>query len=68
MGTSTPFEPTLLTNGIITHENSVSNQSSDLQILGKNKLEYPNNLNINSFRNKIIDVLEVIEKLSLDYS
>ena len=40
--------------------------------MGKNRLKYPNNplignLNINSLRNKIIDVREVIRKLSLDY-
>ena len=69
---NTPSERTFLTNGIVTHENSVSNQSSDLQILSKNRLKYPTNpligyLNINSLRNKIIDVREVIGKLSLDY-
>ena len=68
----TPSERTFLTNVIVTHENSVSNQSSDLQILSKNRLKYPTNpligyLNINSLRNKIIDVREVIGKLSLDY-
>ena len=61
-----------MTNGIVTHENSGSNQSSDLQILSKNRLKYPTNpligyLNINSLRNKIIDVREVIGKFSLDY-
>ena len=65
----TPSERTFLTNVIVTHENSVSNQSSDLQILSKNRLKYSNplNLNINSLRNKIIDVREVIGKLSLEY-
>ena len=50
----------------------MSDQSLDLQILNKNRLNYPANplicyLNINSLRNKIIDVREVIGKLSLDY-
>ena len=71
-GIVTLSERTILNNGIVTHKNSVSNQSSDPQVLGKNRLKYPNNLligylNINSLRNKIIDVREVIEKLSLDY-
>ena len=40
--------------------------------MSKNRLKYPTNplidyLNINSFRNKIIDVREVFGKLSLDY-
>ena len=40
--------------------------------MSKNRLKYPTNpligyLNINSLRNKIIDVREVIGKLSLDY-
>ena len=40
--------------------------------MSKNRLKYPTNpligyLNINSLRNKIIDVREVIRKLSLDY-
>ena len=57
---------------MVTHGNSVSNQSSDLQILSKNRLKYCANpligyLNINSLRNKIIDVWEVIGKLSFDY-
>ena len=69
---SLPSERTFLNNGIVTHENSVSNQSSDLQILSKNRLKYSTNqligcLSINSLRNKIIDVREVIGKLSLDY-
>ena len=47
-------------------------QSLNLQILSKNRLKYPTNplidyLNINSLRNKIIDVRDVIGKLSLDY-
>ena len=47
-------------------------QNLDPQILSKNRLKYPTNpligyLNINSLRNKIIDVREVIGKLSLDY-
>ena len=47
-------------------------QSLNLQILNKNRLKYPTNplidyLNINSLRNKIIDVRDVIGKLSLDY-
>ena len=46
-------------------------QSLNLQILSKNRLKYPTNplidyLNINSLRNKIIDVRDVIGKLSLD--
>ena len=47
-------------------------QSLNLQILSKNRLKYPTNplidyLNISSLRNKIIDVRDVIGKLSLDY-
>ena len=50
----------------------MSGESLDLQILSKNRLKYPTNLltgflNINSFRNKIIDVREVIGVLSLDH-
>ena len=68
----TPSERIFLTNGIVTHKNPVPNQSSDLQILSKNRLKFPTNpligyLNINSLRNKIIGVREVIGKLSLDY-
>ena len=45
---------------------------SDLQILRKLSLKYPRNpligyLNINSLRNKIIDVRELIGRLQLDY-
>ena len=47
-------------------------QISDLQILRKLRLKYPRNpligyLNINSLRNKIIDVREMIGRLQLDY-
>ena len=47
-------------------------QISDFQILRKLRLKYPRNpligyLNINSFRNKIIDVREMIGRLQLDY-
>ena len=47
-------------------------QISDLQILRKLRLKYPRNpligyLNINSLRNKIIDVRELIGRLQLDY-
>ena len=47
-------------------------QISDLQILLKLRLKYPRNpligyLNINSLRNKIIDVREMIGRLQLDY-
>ena len=47
----------------------MSVQSLDLQILRKNRLKYPliSYFNKNSLRNKIIDVREVIGKLSLDY-
>ena len=43
-----------------------------MQILSKNRLKYPTNLligylNISSLRNKIINVRDVIGKLSLDY-
>ena len=46
--------------------------SSDLQILCKRVLKYPRNpligdLNINVFRNKTIDVGEIIGRLQLDY-
>ena len=45
---------------------------SDLQILRKLRLKYTRNpligyLNINSLRNKIIDVRELIGRLQLDY-
>ena len=65
-------ERTFLINDIVTHKNSVSNQSSDPQILGKNRLKHPNNplisyFNINSLKNRTIDAPEVIGKLSLDY-
>ena len=48
-------------------------QISDLQILRKLRLKYPRNslvgyLNINSLRNKIIDVREMIGRLQLDCS
>ena len=67
-----PSERTFLTNDIVTQENSEPGQSLDLQILSKNRVKYPTNpligyLNINSLRNKIIDVREVIGKMSLDY-
>ena len=71
--TFTPYKRTFLTNGIlVTHENSGSDQSLDMQILSKNRLKYPTNLligylNISSLRNKIINVRDVIGKLSLDY-
>ena len=70
--TFTPSERTFLTNDIVAKENSMSDQSLDLQILSKNRIKYPTNpLNgyrdINSLRNKIIDVREVVEKLSLNY-
>ena len=47
-------------------------QMSDLQILRKLRLKYPRNLligylNINSLRNKIIDVRELIGRLQFDY-
>ena len=47
-------------------------QISDLQFLRKLRLKYPRNpfigyLNINSLRNKIIDVREMISRLQLDY-
>ena len=47
-------------------------QISDLQILRKLRLKYPRNpligyLNINSLRNKIIAVPEMIGRLQLDY-
>ena len=50
----------------------MTDQSLDLQILRKNRPKYPENLlidylNINSPRNKIINVREVIGKLSLHY-
>ena len=46
-------------------------QSPDQQILDKNILKYPNNprlgfVNINSLKNRIIDIWEVTGKLSLD--
>ena len=67
-----PSERTFLINDIVTQENSEPGQSLDLQILSKNRVKYPTNpliayLNINSLRNKIIDVREVIGKMSLDY-
>ena len=57
---------------MITQQNSVLGKRLDLQILSKIRLKYPTNM-LNdylitiSLRNKIIDVREVIEKLSLDY-
>ena len=47
-------------------------QISDLQILRKLKLKYPRNpligyLNINSLRNKITNIRELIGRLQLDY-
>ena len=47
-------------------------QSSDLQILRKRSLKYARNpligyLNINSLRNKIIDVREMIGRLQFDF-
>ena len=67
----TQSEHTFLTNGIVTHENSMFIQISDLQILSKNRLKYPTNplfgcLDRNSLRNKTNDVREVIGKLLLD--
>ena len=72
LDTSSPSERTFLTNNIVAKENSVSDQSLDLQILSKNRIKYPTNpligyLDINSLRNKIIDVRKVIAKLSLNY-
>ena len=70
--TFTPSELLFLTNHIVTQENSEPGQSLDVLILSKNRVKYPTNpltayLNINSLRNKIIDVREVIGKMSLDY-
>ena len=47
-------------------------QISDLQILRKLRLKYPRSpligyLNINSLRNKLVDVREMIGRLQLDY-
>ena len=52
--------------------NSERKECTDLQIMYENKLKHPQNpligyLNINSLRNKIIDVGEVFGKLQLDY-
>ena len=60
--TFTPSERTFLTNNIVTQENSPKLRSANLEqnpLIGY--------LNINSLRNKIIDVREAIGKLSLDY-
>ena len=47
-------------------------ECTDLQILYENRLKHPRNpvigfLDINSFRNKIVDAREVFRKLQLDY-
>ena len=60
-------------NGISLRDGYRNNREiSDLQILRKLRLKYPRNpligyLNINSLRNKIIDVRELIGRLQLDY-
>ena len=46
--------------------------SSGFEVLKENRLKYVNNpligyLNINSLRNKIVDLREIILELSLDY-
>ena len=41
--TFTPSELTFSTNDIVTQENSVSDESLDLQIMSKNRLKYPTN-------------------------
>ena len=64
----TPF--TLLTGNASTQLKR--KKCTDLQIMYENKLKHPWNpltsyLNINSLRNKIVDVREVFGKLQLDY-
>ena len=55
-----------------TNKDTHSIDCTDLQTLKKNRLNYPRNpligyLNINSIRNKISDIREIIGKLQLDY-
>ena len=53
-------------------DNHPSNEKTDLETLGQHRLKYINNplisyLNINSLRNKIVDLREIMRKLSPDY-
>ena len=55
-----------------THKDTHPIDTTDLQMLKKDRLNYPRNpligyLNINSIRNKISDIREVFGKLQLDY-
>ena len=53
-------------------ENNIDLVSSGFEAMRENRLKYVNNplignLNINSLRNKIVDLKEIILELSLDY-
>ena len=53
-------------------ENNIDLVSSGFEAMRENRLKYVNNplignLNINSLRNNIVDLKEIILKLSLDY-
>ena len=53
-------------------EDNIDLVSSGFEAMRENRLKYVNNplignLNINSSRNKIVDLKEIILKLSLDY-
>ena len=62
----TSSERTFSTNGMVAHGISISDQSSDSQILTK-KAKIPLYLNIKWLRNKVTDIQEINGKLSLDY-
>ena len=60
------------THKILIKEGNLGLVSAGFEALRENRLKYVNNplidyLNINSLRNKIVDLREIILKLSLDY-
>ena len=60
------------TRKILIKKGNIDLVSSGFEVLKENRLKYVNNpligyLNINSLRNKIVDLREIILELSLDY-
>ena len=60
------------TRNILIKEGNAVLVSSEFEALRENRLKYVNNpligyLNIKSLRNKIVDLMEIILKLSLEY-
>ena len=60
------------TRKILIKEGNIGLVSSEFEALRENRLKYVNNpligyLNIKSLRNKIVDLMKIILKLSLEY-